>query len=74
MQAIILYGSETWVLLASMTKRIEGSHTEFLRIITGKRASQLVDGTWETPVAEGIREEAGTQLTRTYIEQRQEIV
>ena len=29
-QAIILNGSETWVLLASMAKRIEGAHTEFL--------------------------------------------
>ena len=30
MQAILLYGSETWVLLASMAKRIEATHTEFL--------------------------------------------
>ena len=26
-QAIILYGSETWVLLESMAKIIEGTHT-----------------------------------------------
>ena len=29
-QAILLYGSETWALLASMAKSIEGTHTEFL--------------------------------------------
>ena len=54
MQAILLYGSETWVLLASMEKRIEGTHTELLRMITGKRAKQSGDGTWEMLEAEGI--------------------
>ena len=29
-QAILLYRSETWVLLESMAKMIEGMHTEFL--------------------------------------------
>ena len=73
-QAILLYGSETWVLLASMVKRIYGTHTEFLQMITGKRAKQLGDGTWETPGKEGIRESAGTQSARIYIEQRQATV
>ena len=36
-KAILLYGSETWVLSESMAKRIEGTHTEFLQMITGKR-------------------------------------
>ena len=35
-QAIILYGSETWVLFAKMEKKVEGVHTKFLRYITGK--------------------------------------
>ena len=29
-QALILYGLETWVLSALMAKMIEGMHTEFL--------------------------------------------
>ena len=29
-QAILFYGSETWVLSESMAKRIEGTHTGFL--------------------------------------------
>ena len=70
-QAILLYGSETWFLSASMAKRIEGTHTDFLRMITGKRAKKLEDGTWKTPGAEGIREAAGTQSDRIYIERRQ---
>ena len=44
-----------------MAKRIEGEHTEFLKIITGNIVKQLGDGTWETPGAEGIREAAGTE-------------
>ena len=40
-QEILLYGSETWVLLESMTKMIEGMHMDILLIIKGKRAKQL---------------------------------
>ena len=35
-QAIILYGSETWVLLAEMYRKVEGKHTGLLRHTTGK--------------------------------------
>ena len=44
-QAILLYGPETWVLSTSMEKRIEVTHTEFLQMITRKRAKYLRDGT-----------------------------
>ena len=68
MQAILFYGWETLVLLVSMAKRIEVKLTEFLRMITWRRAKQLGSGSWETPGAGGIREEAGTQSDRIYIE------
>ena len=67
MQGILLYGLETWVLLASMSIRIEGTQKGFLLMITSKRENQLEDGTWETLEAEGIREVAGTQSARIYI-------
>ena len=57
-----------------MAKRIEGKHTEFLQIIMGNIVKQLGDGTWETPGVEGIREAAGTESARIYIEQRQATV
>ena len=69
-QAIILYGLETWVLSASMEKRIEGTHTEFLRMITGKRSNNLGDRIWETPGEEGIQEATGNQSDRICIEQK----
>ena len=44
-QVILLYASETWVILASMEKRIEVMHTEVMRMIAGNRAKLLGDGT-----------------------------
>ena len=60
-QAILLYGSETWVLSVSMDRKVEGGYIGFLRQITGKRAQLIGDGMWETPRAELVREAAGTQ-------------
>ena len=51
---VLPYGSETRIRSASMAKRIEETHTDFLQMITGKRAKQLVYGTWDTPGEEGI--------------------
>ena len=59
-QAILLYGTETWVLLAEIEKKIEGSHTGFIRHITGKQARWIVDGTWDTPRAGVVQESAVT--------------
>ena len=57
-----------------MAKGVEGSHTEFLQMITVMQARWFGDRTWETTGAEGVREAAGTQSMRIYIEQRQETV
>ena len=73
-QAVLLFGSETWVLLASMESKIEGSHTGFLRDIMDKRAREIADGTWETPGPEVVREAAGTQSSMTCKERRQTTV
>ena len=73
-QDILLYRSETWVILASMEKRVWGTHMEFLRLITGKQVRRLGDGKWETLGPQGVRDAAVTQLVRTYIERRQATV
>ena len=57
-----------------MAKRLEGTHTEFLQLITGKRARRFGDGTWENPGLEGVQEASGIQSERIYIEQRQATV
>ena len=37
-QAVLLFGAETWVLSEAMLRRLEGVHVGFLRHITGQRA------------------------------------
>ena len=63
-QAILLYGSTAWVVSTSIAKRIEGTYTEFMRLITGKRAML-----WETPAAKGIREAAGNPVGKATVAQ-----
>ena len=62
---------ETWIILAEMDKKLEGSHTAFLRQITGKQALQIVDGTWETTGAGVVWEAVGKKLEMTYIGRQQ---
>ena len=37
-QALLLFGSETWVLTAAMMQNLEGVHTGFLQNMMGKYA------------------------------------
>ena len=73
-QAVLLFGAENWVFSVVMDRKVDGTHTGFLRKITGKQAQLLPDGTWETPRAEAVREAAGMQLVMTYIGRRQSTV
>ena len=43
-QVVILFGSETWVLLSVMEIKLEVTHTDFLRQITGNRERKKADG------------------------------
>ena len=42
-QAVLLFGLETWVLLAAMSKNLEGVHVGLLRQVTGKKAIRKND-------------------------------
>ena len=57
-----------------MSTSIEGTHTEFLQMITVEREKRLRDGTWYIPGSEGIQEAVGINWARIYIEQRQATV
>ena len=35
-QVVLLFGSDTWLLLEAMDRTVEGTHTRFMRHITGK--------------------------------------
>ena len=40
-QAVLLFGSETWVLTAVMMKNIKGIHVGLLWKVTGKKARRM---------------------------------
>ena len=44
---VLLFRSETWVLFAAMTKRMEGFHVGLLGQVTGKTSQHQWDGTWK---------------------------
>ena len=44
LQAVGLFGLESWAVLAAMEKTVEGAYTGFLRKITGKRARWIMVG------------------------------
>ena len=35
-QAVLLFGAETWVLTAAISYKLEGAHVGFLRHVTGQ--------------------------------------
>ena len=67
-QAVLLFGSETWVLLAEMSRNMEGVHVILLRQLTGQKAARQRDMTWRSMAAVRVPEEAGIQTLGTYID------
>ena len=73
-QAVLLFGSDTWVILAAMDRTVADTLTGFMRQIMGKRARRKTDGTWVTPRVEIVQKAAVTQSGMTYIGRRQSTV
>ena len=66
-QAVLLLGLESWVLLAEMEKTVEGLHTGFLKKIMGEQARRNSEGMWLTPEKGEMREVVRIQSVATYI-------
>ena len=54
-QVVLLFRSESWFNSTSMQRMVEGTHTGFLRQITGKRVWRRTDGKWVILGAEEVR-------------------
>ena len=67
LQVVFLFFLESLFLSTEMERTVEGTHTKFLRQITGKRAWRREDGTWFIPETEKVRELTGTKSGKTYI-------
>ena len=73
-QAVLLFGAETWVLTETMIQRLEGAHVSFLRQVTRKQAMQRRDGFCLKVMEEAVLQGAGTHTLRTYVDRKQAIV
>jgi hypothetical protein len=73
-QAILLYGSETWSVTPPMLTKLENFHRRCARHITGQHIRPREDGTWEYPHTKEIFEQTGLESMESYIMKRQENV
>jgi hypothetical protein len=70
-QAILLYGSETWVMTGSNTlRRLEIFHRKCARFLTGQFIHQQENGDWIYPHTEDIFKQTGLEPIENYIEKR----
>jgi hypothetical protein len=66
MQAVLLYGSETWSLSPLSMKRLEGFHIRAAWRMSGKRPEQNVDGSWTYTRPEEVLEAVGMKSIPHY--------
>jgi hypothetical protein len=71
-QAVLLFGSETWVLTKEMEKRLDAFHHRCARHLTHRHIQQNADGTWDCPRTKEVLEEAGLRTISEMIEKRKQ--
>ena len=72
--AVLIFGEETWILLAAMSRKTEGMHLGFFRQVTGKKDKCQRGKTWRSAAAAKVLKESGTQTLGEYIDKRQATV
>jgi Reverse transcriptase (RNA-dependent DNA polymerase) len=70
-QAVLLYGCETWTLTTPMVKVLKSFHHKVARRITGRMPTLLPSGEWHYPPLADALLEAGLYPLHTYIQRRQ---
>jgi hypothetical protein len=74
-QAVLLYGSESWVVTKSMMQKLRSFHQKCARHITGRNIRlDPSTGEWIYPDSETTLREAGFWTIEEYIERRKETV
>ena len=68
--AVLLYGSESWVLPPSALKVLEGFHVEAARRMTGMRPQKRTVGPWIYPKSADVLAAARLRPVATYIRRR----
>ena len=73
-QAVLLFGSETWVLTERMENALDNFQSRVARKITGRQPRRGKDGNWYYPLLAGAKKEAGIVQIRTSILRRKNTV
>ena len=73
-QAVLLYGSETWNLSPAMLRCLESFHLRAARRMTGLMPRKEADGSYTYPEAEGVLKKAGLHTIREYVEVRRNTI
>ena len=66
-QAVLLFGAETWVVTPRMGMALGGFHTQLARWLTGQLPQRKLDGTWKYTLAAMERETAGFLTMKEYV-------
>jgi hypothetical protein len=66
-QAVLLFGSETWKLSPLSLKILEGFHIRAAGCMTGKMPTKNPEGTWTYPSSRDVLKTVGLQTIDHYI-------
>ena len=73
-QAVLIFGAETWVVTPCMGKDLGGFHTQVARRLTGGLPRKTPERRWRYTLEATAREEAGLLTMEDYIRRRQNTV
>jgi hypothetical protein len=73
-QAVLLFGSETWKLSPSSLKSLEGFHIWAAPRMAGKMPARNLDGTWTYPSSKDVLKAVGLRIINHYIGVCQETI
>jgi hypothetical protein len=73
-QAVLLFGSETWKLSPVSLKSLEGFHIRAARCMAGMQPARNPDGTWTYPNSQTVLKAVGLKTIGEYIAVRRETI
>jgi hypothetical protein len=73
-QAVLLYGSETWNLSPTSVKRLEGFHIRAAWRMSGLRPEKKPNGSWSYPRSKDVLDAASLQTITNYMDVRRQTV
>ena len=73
-QAVLLFGSETWVVTPRILKALEGFHHQVAQRISGLIGRRARDGTWQYPEISEALTRAGLSAIDVCVTRRQNTI